>query len=409
MLTDVRLDDQLAAVGPDPTRVLIAGAGVAGVTLAQLLRRQGLHPVLVERARPGAGAGYMIALFPLAEPVVAALGVQEEYVEASVPLRRYRIRDRNGELIREHSLSDLVAAIGDYRGLDRGSLLEVLSARGGAITHGTTVTGLRDEGAVVQVSLETGSTQRTADFDLLVAADGLHSGTRGLLLPAEQVETVDTGWGGWVAWIESDHEFDVAEELWSGGFFVGSYPVKGRIGVFVGGPRSRAQTDAGRFAAQIRSVITARSARLDRALEAISTGDAYFWSLTDCRSSTWTAGRTVLLGDAAAGFLPTAGIGAGMAMESAWVLGSLLDGVRREAVPHALDMFEREQRPRVESAQQNSRQLARLMFHESRALAFLRDQVARFLTLEVALGPIRKLMQSQPHPTPWRPVPTRRV
>ena len=49
MLEPVPLSQQLAAVRNDTVRVLVVGAGVAGVTLAQLLRRAGLHPVLVER------------------------------------------------------------------------------------------------------------------------------------------------------------------------------------------------------------------------------------------------------------------------------------------------------------------------------------------------------------------------
>jgi len=45
----VPLSDQLAAVRDEALRVLVVGAGVAGVTLAQLLRRAGVEPVLLER------------------------------------------------------------------------------------------------------------------------------------------------------------------------------------------------------------------------------------------------------------------------------------------------------------------------------------------------------------------------
>lgn len=68
--------------------MLVVGAGVAGVTVAQLLRRQGLHPVLVERSAREAGSGYMLALMPLVDPVLDALGVREPYRAASVGLDR---------------------------------------------------------------------------------------------------------------------------------------------------------------------------------------------------------------------------------------------------------------------------------------------------------------------------------
>jgi 2-polyprenyl-6-methoxyphenol hydroxylase-like FAD-dependent oxidoreductase len=144
-------------------------------------------------------------------------------------------------------------------------------------------------------------------------------------------------------------------------------------------------------------------ARIERALEAVARlPDAYYWSLTDCRSDAWSVGRVVLLGDAAAGFLPTAGIGAGMAMESAWVLGGLLAGTAPDGVPDVLRRYEAAQRPRVEAAQANSRQLARLMFLRGRTLSALRNTVARFVPLRAALRPIVELLQHQPRPSPAR-------
>ena len=128
--------------------------------------------------------------------------------------------------------------------------------------------------------------------------------------------------------------------------------------------------------------------------------DPYWWSLTDCRSDAWSVCRVALLGDAAAGFLPTAGIGAAMAMESAWVLGSLLADAAPDRVPDLLRRYEQAQRPRVEAAQANSRQLARLMFLRSRALTGLRNTVARFVPLRTALRPIVGLLRQQPHPSP---------
>ncbi|HWU74880.1 MAG TPA: FAD-dependent monooxygenase, partial [Rhodanobacter sp.] len=106
--------------------------------------------------------------------------------------------------------------------------------------------------------------------------------------------------------------------------------------------------------------------------------------------------RTVLLGDAAAGFLPTAGIGAGMAMESAGVLARRLLAADRAGVAAVLHDYETAQRPRVEAAQDNSRALMKYMFRRSRVLAAARDVAARLVSLKLVLGPIRKLLESAP-------------
>ena len=86
----------------------------------------------------------------------------------------------------------------------------------------------------------------------MIAADGLHSATRGLVLGPGQVATYDSGWGGWVTWAEPDPDPDLSEELWGAGVFVGAYPVKGRLGVIVAGPRSDTEAGPERFAARVR-------------------------------------------------------------------------------------------------------------------------------------------------------------
>lgn len=58
MLMPLSLDEQIQAARDDRLRVLVVGAGVAGVTLAQSLRGQGLHPVLLERSVSGGDGGY---------------------------------------------------------------------------------------------------------------------------------------------------------------------------------------------------------------------------------------------------------------------------------------------------------------------------------------------------------------
>ncbi|HLU28360.1 MAG TPA: NAD(P)/FAD-dependent oxidoreductase [Glycomyces sp.] len=393
MLQETPLPEQIDASRGDRLRVLVVGAGVAGLTLAQLLRRRGLHPVLVERAGPDAPSGYMLALMPLVDPVLRALGVTDEYLSGSVAMDRYRIRGRHGSLIAESSLGEMFEAFGDYRGIDRGRLMAALASRGGAVSHRTTVTALDRRGGAVTAAL--GETE--AEFDAVIAADGLHSATRGLVLRPGRVEARDTGWGGWVVWSEPDADEDLGEELWSVGAFAGTYPVKGRIGTIVCGPREAKAAGLDAFLARLRAAVPRAGARMDRVLaEAADGRESYYWPLVDRRSDTWTVGRVGLVGDAAAGFLPTAGIGAGMAMESAWVLAERLADCEPGRVEAALADYERAQRPRVEAAQGNSRGLARLMFNESAAAAAVRDTATRLLPLSVALRPIRKLLESRP-------------
>ncbi|MFW3171265.1 FAD-dependent oxidoreductase [Geodermatophilus sp. CPCC 206100] len=396
MLAPVTLEEQLTAARRSRLRVLVVGAGVAGVTLAQYLRAAGLDPVLVERRDADADAGYMLGLMPLVEPPLAHLGVREAYRERSVPVRRYAVRNRFGRPLRQYSLGSLLE-FGDYRGISRGDLLAALAHAGGAVSYRTTVTGLRQQADVVRTVLSDGAGETTAEFDAVIAADGLHSTIRAMVLATDQVTGYDTGWHGWVGWAEPDDAPDLYEECWGAGFFLGMYPVKGRIGVFVGGPRSATAPGAPAFVGRVRRQLQASDPRMDRALTATAVGhDVHSWSLTDVRAATWSADRVGLVGDAAAGFLPTAGVGAAMAMESAAVLGRSLAEATPASVADALRRYEALQRPRVQAAQQNSRVLARLMFRRSSPAAVARDVAARFVTLDRAVAPIRRLLSDRP-------------
>jgi 2-polyprenyl-6-methoxyphenol hydroxylase-like FAD-dependent oxidoreductase len=398
MFIETSIQGQVERQRGDRLRVLVVGGGIAGLTLAQLLRRGGLHPVLVERAPDNAEAGYMLALMPLVDPAMQALGVRDEYRARSVPFHRYRLHGHSGPLLREYEIDTLLHAYGDYRGLARGELLEVLSTHGAPISHGATLKSMRQSAQAVETVLENGSGTVEAAFDTVVLADGLHSPERARLLETGQVTTYDTGWAGWVAWIDADAAHtDQGDEIWGAGFFVGIYPVKGRAGVFVGGDRADMREGPAAFVAKIRSQLSTIDPWLEQGLAQIEAGqDLYFWKLTDCRADQWALGRVALLGDAAAGFLPTAGIGAGMAMESASVLAPHLLDAGPENVAEALLAYERTQRPRVEAAQDNSRQLAKLMFRRSHALAVIRDLAVRLVPLSTVLQPIRKLLDDMP-------------
>lgn len=393
------LDKQYERAVADELRILVVGAGIAGVTAAELLRRDGRNPVLIERAERAPAHGYMLALMPMVDAALDDLDVPDAYRAASVPLKRYAVHGHTGRTLRVDSTVDLMSRYGDYRGIARGRLIEVLAGAGCPVTYDSMVTELAETSAGVEVRVKSHGANHLLHFDCVVIADGMHSRTRDFVLDGQPVEWVDTGWGGWVVWAPDQGDADMGEELWGVGSMIAMYPVADALGVFLGGPRDDTAVGPGPFVASMRRRLKTIHPRLNRAMAAVATDpNPYYWSLTDCRAPRWTTERTVLLGDAAAGFLPTAGVGAGMAMESAWVLSRMLRHAPHIGLGELLRAYERGQRPRVEAAQANSRQLATLMFRRSRALAAARELAMRVMSVERALRPIQRLLQQQPDP-----------
>lgn len=403
MLIGTSLDDQLEIQADDRIRVLIVGAGVAGITLAQLLRKAGLHPVLVDRMPAMNHPGYMLALMPTVDRAFVDLGVRERYRAASEPLQTYRLRSHRGRPLRTDPLGELLGVYGDYNGISRGELIEVLTDGGCPVSFGATVESVEAAEAAggraaARFVDRDGRPCGEAAFDLIVGSDGIHSRMRSVL-GAGDLDVAETAWSGWVAWSEAVGDPNLGEELWGDGFFLGVYPVKGRLGVFLGGPDAELAAGAPAFAASVRARAAGMGPRLSAALDAVAGDpDPFLWRLEDARVERWVLPRGVLLGDAAAGFLPTAGIGAGMAIESAWMLGRILEHADRRSLPALLQAWEHAERPRVETAQSNSRLLARLMFRRGRFVAWMRETAARMLSVRAALGPIVKLLADQPDP-----------
>ncbi len=118
--------------------------------------------------------------------------------------------------------------------------------------------------------------------------------------------------------------------------------------------------------------------------------DMFFWTLEDCRAPQWSKGRVALLVDAACAFLPTAGVGASMAMESAAVLADGLGRTDARGMALALRHYETRWRKRAEGAQTASRRIAALMFVKSTPVAWGRDQLMKFHSIEEFAKEIEK-------------------
>ena len=371
-------------------RILIVGAGIGGSTLAALLEGRGHAVDLIERSAESSNSGYALSVWPLGSRILIGLGLIDGFRAMANPLVTYHLRNGAGHDITTYELSEKIAVHGDAGTLSRKDLLALLQSKFHQ-THlrmSTHVQALEQTDHDVTVTF---NDQSQATYDLVVGADGIHSSIRQMI--AGEVKPHETGWGGWVWWAPSD-VVPVTEvtEYWGAGRFLGLYPCREQLCVFAGGPLEHDFKHTHPSAQDIRNHFAAIVPTLPAVFDALpaDASKIFFWKLDDVRSPIWSKGRVVLLGDAATAFLPTAGVGASNAMESAAVLADELLRVEARTVPRALRLFEKRHRQRVQTAQQESRNLAKVMFVGSSPLAWARDELMKHYPVDNFVSGIMK-------------------
>lgn len=394
-----------------PSRtVLIAGAGIGGLTASLALAAKGFRVTVIEKADRLEQAGAGLQLSPNASRILIGLGLRSRLsacalVPDAVSIASVR---HGGEICRLPLDATAAADAAPYWVMHRADLQAALLGEVQAnpdieLRLGTAFEDAAASGTGVTIGCRDGTTRLQESAWALIGADGVWSALRGQLFPKVQAE-----FSGLIAWRGIADAARLSAEpdtprvrLWMGpNAHLVTYPMSdGRrtnvVAIVPGNWNQPGWSEAGDSAEIAHRFAAARWPEAARTTIGAIDGWRRWALFTIPQMPVWHSGAMALLGDAAHAMLPFAAQGAGMAIEDAAVLAQCLGEAKDADSPAtALARYTSLRRARVARVQSFARQNGRI-YHLTGAAALARDLGIK------ALGP-RRMLKRQDWIYDWR-------
>jgi salicylate hydroxylase len=367
--------------------IIIAGAGIGGLTAALALAARGHRVSVFEQAARLEEAGAGIQLSPNATRILRALGI-ERLLQSSLVVPQALVV-RSGASGRRIARMPLGAEFEKRHGapywiVHRGDLQAALVASADAnpdigITPGAKVEDYAADRDAVTVRVRQGADLREESGVGLIGADGLWSTLRTRIGNREVPQFHRrTAWRTMIPSADVPPEFrEPIVRLWLGrDAHLVHYPVRGGAAINVVAivrDTSERSGWSGEGAQHDLSSHFSRAGWAPQACDFLKAAQTWqTWSLYDMPPLRhWGEGPVTLIGDAAHPTLPFLAQGAGMAIEDAAVLARGLAQAPAD-VPAAFRAYEIARRARTVRVQQASRRNGAI-YHQPGAVAFCRN------------------------------------
>lgn len=344
-------------------KVVVCGAGITGLAIANRLSSLGNDVVVVERSPGPRPQGYMIDFFGAGYDAIEAMGLLPALEDVAYRVEEASLLDGQG---RRRAGIDF----GRFAGAVGGRLLSVLRPDlermlrehlppAVELRFGSAVVDVVDHGDSVRVGLADGSELAA---DLLVGADGVHSSVRRLVFGDEKRFLRYLGFHTAAYQFDAPRIHDAIRGQFcltdTVGRQMGFYALRdGRVAAFAV-HRTPDPTLPGDFRAGVREFCRGLGWVVPEALDRCPPSeDVYYDQVAQIVMPNWSRGRVVLVGDACYAVSLLAGQGASLGIAGAYLLAHQVD--QAPSLGDALAEYERLWRPVAEEKQKTARGGAR--------------------------------------------------
>lgn len=371
----------------EPVKVLISGAGIAGLALAALLRRQGIEPTVIEKRDGFHNIGFGISLWPSGRDILRELGIEADLMDVGTTADFSQFLDRKGNVLLQIPLAELGVLF-----VTRADLYEKLHAatRDQLVRFGTTIADIHWEEKQANVTFNDGTTDT---FDLVVGAEGVHSTLRFHICPESRI--CPHGWGGCMFWLENELPTTELVQVVGKNCFVCFYPSSGGkyFAAFItpGDPDKRIET--GDLPAFLRQRFADIEWGVPGVLESLGECDQVYQApAAYVASPRWAHENAVLIGDAAHAMNPLLGMGVSLALEDAWALAQEI-ARNPDDIPARLQRFSRRRQRRLRRVQFFSQLVWWLLTARSGPERSFKNVLLRLIPASFLLSQARKMSQ----------------
>ncbi len=349
------------------TRIAVIGAGMAGLTAALALQKNGFKPLVYELAPQLGEVGAGLTISPNSTHGLEYVGLAEELAKrAMIPHSQAIMHYQTGEILVETKRGDIPRQKygANYYQIHRADLHEMLCAAARSadpdcliLDHAFQSYIETDDG--IEITFANGA---KTICDVVIGADGVRSAVRSAMFGPE-----DPKFTGNVAYRGLVNRGDLSDEIVTPPSGVAIAPRKaftrylvrgGSIINFVAFVRREGWNEEGWSIPvkheELMEEFGDWHPRISDLLKAAPKDKVFKWALYDRDPlDQWTKGRVTLIGDAAHPMLPFMGMGAAMGIEDGVVIGRTF-GLASD-IDEALSRYEAARKERANSVLLNSR------------------------------------------------------
>ena len=368
--------------------IVIIGAGIAGLTLARFLERDGHSVTLIERAKDFSAQGHSIGFRGIGFQVMDLLGLKDRIESTGRGYRASVSRTmRSGRQLRTTLYSDHAKTVGGNTTTQRGMLHRALAENlppAIDLRFGLRPTAIAQDTAKASVTLSDGT---TLSADVLVGADGANSEVRRIVMPEIAFRDFGGVYVGMTVSVDHGQGVDDANSYWGRGRLAALFPVNAQSMAVVVyqtddyGPVPDSD-DPIAWRDYFAKAYADAAPPVRRVLGALKPGDDVFHDrIRQVPPDHAARGRIALVGDA--GYCPTffAGNGAAVAAVGAYCLARSLRNVDDDV--EALKAYEARILPFAAGYQASALGMRNRLFERSRVKTVIRALGMQFMPASV--------------------------